>query len=109
MERRGWETMKYSRGWFALLGMALLAGLPRPVSAAYGGEGGARSAHGRVSAVNGDLLVKGPDDSDWSYVERNATVHDDDLVRTDEDTTAEIEMERGAWLRLGPDSDVAIR
>src|SRR5690242_16150350 len=95
--------MRYLRSGLALLGVALAAGAARPAAAEV------RSAHGWVSAVNGDLLVKGPDDSDWCYVERNATVHDDDLVRADEDTTAEIEMERGTWLRLGPDSDVAIR
>jgi hypothetical protein len=68
-----------------------------------------RSPHGRVSSVDGDLLVKGPDDSDWSYLERNAVVHDDDVVWSDEESLAEIEMERGAWLRLGPDTRVDLR
>ena len=59
------------------------------------------SAHGRVSAVNGDLLVKGPDDKDWSYLDPNGTVYDQDSLWSDTDSLAELEMERGAWLRLG--------
>lgn len=77
--------------------------------------GGARPAaadhspHGRVSSVRGNLLVKGPDDNDWSYVERNGVVYDDDVVWADEDSQAEIEMERGAWVRLGPDTRVEVK
>src|SRR5262245_18581972 len=68
-----------------------------------------RSAHGRVSALSGNLLVKGPDDDDWSYLERNAVVSDGDLVWADDDSLAELDMEQGAWLRLGPDTRVDVR
>src|SRR6185369_3068848 len=36
-------------------------------------------------------------------------VDDDDTVWADDDSLAEIEMERGAWVRLGPDSRVEVR
>src|SRR6476660_8203505 len=73
--------------------MLLLAAGARPAAADH-------SPHGRVSSLRGDLLVKGPDDEDWSYVERNAVVADGDLLQADEESLAEIEMEQGTWLRL---------
>src|SRR5260370_1375142 len=54
--------------------LVLLAGLAlaaRPANADAGG-------HARVSTVSGDLLVRGPDDADWSYLDRNAVVYDGD-------------------------------
>jgi len=68
-----------------------------------------RSPHGRISEVEGKLLVRGPDDEDWSYIQRNGVVYDDDMLWADDDSLAEIEMERGAWLRLGPDTRVDVR
>src|SRR5205814_9848856 len=62
-----------------LAGVALAA---RPASADAGG-------HARVSTVSGDLLVRGPDDADWSYVDRNAVVYDGDEVWADENGLAE--------------------
>src|SRR5438270_8194432 len=67
------------------------------------------AGHGRVSAVDGDLLVKGPDDQEWSYLDRNGTVYDGDYIWADTDSLAELEMEKGAWLRLGPDSRVDVK
>src|SRR5262249_51667632 len=67
-----------------------------------------RSPYGRISSLRGDLLVKGPEDEDWSYVERNAVVADGDLLQADEDSLAEIEMERGAWLRVGPETRLEV-
>src|SRR5262249_31044463 len=80
----------------------LLAAGARPAAAD-------RIPNGRVSSLRGDLLVKGPEDDDWSYGERNAMVADGDLLWADEDSLAEIEMERGAWLRLGPDTRLEVR
>src|SRR6266508_1855177 len=68
-----------------------------------------RAPQGRVSAVEGDLLVKGPDDSDWSYIERNAVVYEGDSVWADVDSMAELETEGPSWLRLGPDTRVDLR
>src|SRR6187200_1549885 len=75
---------------------------PRSVAAS-------RSPHGRISATTGSLLVRGPDNDDWSYLGRNGAVHDGDLVWSDTAATTELEMERGAWLRLSPDTRVDLR
>jgi hypothetical protein len=84
----------------ALFGAVLLR--PRPVAAE-------RGTHGRVSALVGRLLLKGADDTGWTYVTQNGAIADGDLLWTDRDSTAEIEMERGAWVRLAPDARVEIR
>jgi hypothetical protein len=67
------------------------------------------AAQGRVSALEGDLLVKGPEDVEWSYLERNGVVYDGDVVWADADSLAELEMEGGAWVRLGPDTRLDLR
>src|SRR5262245_58274463 len=87
-------------GSVALLAFTLLR--PRSVAAA-------RSPHGRISATTGSLLVRGPGDDDWNYLGRNGAVHDGDLVWADTSATTELEMERGAWLRLAPDTRVDLR
>src|SRR5687767_10559655 len=92
------------RGWTTAVLFLLAAAGP--------GAANAQSSHaaqGRVSALEGNLLVNGPDTSDWSYVERNAVVFDGDAVWADENSLAELEMERGAWLRLGPETRVLLR
>lgn len=67
------------------------------------------NTHGRVSAVERNLLVRGAGDDDWSYLERNGVADDGDSLWADEESLAEIEMEGGAWLRLGPDTRVEVR
>src|SRR5262245_53784635 len=95
--------MKRSVGTGWVVGAALLlVAAVRPAAAE-------RGPHGRVSAVVGDLLVRGPEDGDWCYLERNGVVDDDDVVWADDDSLAEIEMERGAWVRLAPDTRVEVR
>ena len=75
---------------------------PQPVAAG-------RAQQGRVGVLSGDLLVRGPGDTDWSYADRNGVVSDGDTLWCDEKSTAEIQLERGAWLRLGPDTRVEVR
>lgn len=68
-----------------------------------------KSSYGRVSVVDGKLLVRGSGDKDWSYLSRNGVVRDGDTIWADEKSSAEIEMERGAWVRMGPDTRVEVR
>src|SRR5205085_3364344 len=82
--------------------LALLLARPRPVAAE-------RSAPGRVGSLTGDLLVKAPGAADWSYLDRNGVVGQGDVLWADQKSSAEVEMERGAWLRLGPDTRVDVR
>src|SRR5438874_2500423 len=64
---------------------------------------------GSVTAVQGDLMIQGPDDTEWSYIEKNAVVSDGDQLWCDENGLAEIGTQYGAWLRLGPDARVDVR
>ena len=66
-------------------------------------------AHGRVSAVDGKLLVRGTEDADFSYIERNAVVREGDTVWTDERSAAELELADENWLRLGEDTKIEIQ
>jgi hypothetical protein len=63
----------------------------------------------RVSDVRGHLTVRGEDEDDVSYVERNAVIRGGDTVWTAEETRAEIELERGSWIRLAEDTKIEIR
>ncbi|MCC2668358.1 MAG: hypothetical protein K0Q72_829, partial [Armatimonadetes bacterium] len=64
---------------------------------------------GRVSDTRGSLAVRGPDDDDVSYVERNAVVRAGDVLWTDDDGRAEVELDRGAWVRLAEDTKLDVR
>jgi hypothetical protein len=68
-----------------------------------------RAGQARVSALEGDLLVKGPEDVEWSYLDQNGVVYDGDVVWADVESLAELEMEGGARLRLGPDTRLDLR
>jgi len=57
--------------------------------------------YGRVSAVEGNLAVRGAEEDDWSYVEENSIVKDEDSFVLDEDSLAEIELPGQVLLRLG--------
>ncbi len=70
-----------------------------PVAAAE--EEGPDPVFGRVSAMEGNLLIQGADDDDWSLAELNAIVADGDTVLTEEDALAELEMPERVFLRPG--------
>src|SRR5437764_8738090 len=95
----GMLMLKRFNVYFAVLLLPLMLAGARPAFAQHTGVGS-------VSAVRGDLLVKGPDDTEWSYIEKNGVVSDGDLLWCDQDSLAEIAMEHGAWLRLGPDTRI---
>jgi len=63
----------------------------------------------RVSDVRGNLSVRGAEDDDYSYVERNAVIRHEDTLWTDDDGRAEIELERGSWVRLAEDTKLEVR
>jgi len=77
--------------------------------------GGARADDGesyrtaRVSDLSGELAVRGTDEDDVSYAERNTVLRPGDVLWTDESGNAEIELERGGWIRLAEDSKLEIR
>jgi len=57
--------------------------------------------YGRVSAIEGNLMVKGAREDQWSYSDVNGIVGDDDALLTDGESLAEIEMPGQVFLRLG--------
>lgn len=63
----------------------------------------------RVSDVRGNLSVRGAEDDDFSYVERNAVIRHEDVLWTDDDGRAEIELDRGSWVRLAEDTKLEVR
>src|SRR5881394_2638519 len=63
----------------------------------------------RVSHVNGNLAVRGMDEADVSHIEVNAVVREADVLWTDKESLAELELERGSWLRLAEDTKVEVR
>lgn len=85
----------------------LVASLSLFLAGGASADDGYRSA--RVSDVTGELAVRGEDEDDVSYVERNAIIRAGDVLWTDERSNAEIELERGAWVRLAEDSKLEIR
>jgi hypothetical protein len=63
---------------------------------------------GRVADLKGNLSAFGDDEDDISYVERNAVVREGDTLWTDESGRAEIELERGTWVRLAEDTKLEL-
>lgn len=63
----------------------------------------------RVSDVRGNLSVRGAQDDDFSYVERNGVIRHEDTLWTDDDGRTEIELERGSWVRLAEDTKLEVR
>lgn len=63
----------------------------------------------RVSDVRGNLSVRGAEDDDFSYVERNGVIRHEDTLWTDDDGRTELELDRGSWVRLAEDTKLEVR
>jgi hypothetical protein len=63
----------------------------------------------RVSDLQGNLSVRGVDESDFSFVERNVVIREGDILWSDENGRAELELERGSWVRLAEDTKLEVR
>jgi uncharacterized protein DUF6600/FecR-like protein len=87
--------------------LAALLGLLLQGSAGAQEEEDYRTA--RVSDVQGELAVRGADEDDVSYLERNAIIREGDTLWTDDEGRAELELERGSWLRLAEDTKLEVR
>ncbi len=62
------------------------------------------SLHARVSVGNGDALIKGSADQDWSYATSNTLVMPGDTVWVDKQGVLEIELPGASFLRLADQS-----
>src|SRR5689334_15792739 len=85
-------------------GLSLLMALG--VAGGAWAESDYRSA--RVSDLRGTLTLRGEDDDDASYAERNSIVREGDTLWTDEKSQAELELERSTWVRLAEDTKVEV-
>ncbi len=64
--------------------------------------------HGRISYTDQSGLVKGADDSDWSYAGVNSLVMPGDTVWADDESALEIEFSGGTFLRLADGSKLDV-
>jgi hypothetical protein len=64
--------------------------------------------HARVSALDGELFVKGPWDEEELEVTVNYVLREGDELRTGPDSMAEIEMPRSTFVRLAPQASAKI-
>ena len=64
--------------------------------------------HARVSYDAGDGMIKGRDDTDWSYATLNTIVLPNDTLWVDQKGVLELEMSGGSFLRMADASKVDI-
>jgi hypothetical protein len=64
--------------------------------------------HARISFENGNSMVKGSDDADWSYATINTIVMPGDTLWVDKEGTLELEMSGGTFLRMADGSKADI-
>jgi len=57
---------------------------------------------GRVSAIQGTLLGRGPFDKQPSELVENAVIRAGDDLSTEDGSTGEVELPGGTFLRIGP-------
>ncbi len=73
------------------------------------GQGPAAArTYGRVSYIEGDLMVRGVYDDDWSFAGLNTTLREGDALWTDADSIAEIELGYGTFVRIGYGTELYI-
>src|SRR3569833_105218 len=63
----------------------------------------------RVSDLQGQLAVRGTGDAEPTFVARNTTLRPGDLLWTDAKGHAEVELDRGTWLRLAEDTKIELK
>ena len=64
--------------------------------------------HARISFENGNSMVKGSDDADWSYATINTIVMPGDTLWVDKEGTLELEMSSGTFFRMADGSKADI-
>lgn len=97
--------------WFSILSPILagaIAAVPVIASAETAAEDDRDMTHARVSALDGELFVKGPWDEEELEVTANYVLREGDELRTGPDSMAEIELPRSTFFRLAPQSAAKI-
>ena len=65
--------------------------------------------HGRVSFADESALIRGSDDTDWSFAALNSIVLPGDTLWADDDSALEVEFSGGTFLRLADGSRLEVR
>ena len=87
-------------------GLALCAAIL--ASCFAGGAWAGDLLHARVSYDSGGALVKGSEDSEWSYASVNTLILPGDTVWVDQEGVLEVEMSGGSFLRLADGSKAEV-
>ncbi|MFN3648324.1 MAG: DUF6600 domain-containing protein [Armatimonadota bacterium] len=66
-------------------------------------------ASARLSDARGNVSVRGAEETEITYVERNAVLREGDTLWTDRSGNAEIELESGTWVRLSEDTKLELQ
>ncbi|MFQ5808526.1 MAG: DUF6600 domain-containing protein [Armatimonadota bacterium] len=64
------------------------------------------ATYGRVSHIDGDLMLRGEHEDDWSFAGLNTTLREGDSLWTDADGVAEIELGYGIFVRIGYGTEI---
>ena len=89
--------MKAKSAYFALFSLLIAALSAREPS------------FGRISILEGDAMIYRAADGEWGYCTLNMIVEEGDIVKTGYDSRLEIQLERGALLRMDSSTRVKLR
>ena len=87
------------------LAMGLFLGILLPAATLASAQ---ELMHARISFENGNSMVKGNDDADWSYATINTIVMPGDTLWVDKEGTLELEMSSGTFFRMADGSKADI-
>jgi len=99
-------TQQKATSFWSRAGVAYCAAILAIFS--LGGASADELLHARVSYDSGGALVKGSEDSEWSYASVNTLILPGDTVWVDNEGILEVEMSGGSFLRLADKSKAEI-
>ncbi len=73
------------------------------------GQSGPALGVARVSVVRGDIATRRGDSGDWIAATANMPVVEGDAIQSTGNSRAEVQMDRGNFVRIGEDSEVLLR
>jgi hypothetical protein len=100
------DVIRMNKTKAAILGLILMLSLPflaPPPSAAEPELGG-----GRISLVQGQVLIQTKDEGEWIEAAVNFPIADGDRILTEQDGRAELQFQNGTYVRVGEISQLDI-
>jgi hypothetical protein len=77
-----------------------------PLLLLIGVMGAKEPRFGRISVLQGDATITKAGEIDWDYCTINMIVEEGDLIRTDEDSRLEIQLDNGIILRMDEETEI---